>query len=72
MLQFLSEHLDQPKSVILARACIDPADIEDASAFEILGIPLPVKDDEEEEGEEVTEKEGAVLLDQNNREDDDL
>ena len=72
MLDFLSEHLDIPKETILKSACIDPAEIEDTQAFEILGIPLPVKDDEEEEGEEVTEKEGAVLLDQNNREDDDL
>lgn len=61
MLDFLSEHLDIPKETILKSACIDPAEIEDTQAFEILGIPLPQKHEDEEFEEEKLEEAAAML-----------
>jgi len=63
MLEFLSEHLDLPKEVILTRACIDPDEIDDIQAFEILGIPIPQEKDDEDDDPQIEEEkqEGAVL-----------
>jgi hypothetical protein len=64
LLDFLCEHLDHlSRDEILRRACLNPQeDIDDTTAFEILGIPLPQKKTESDYGEEepVNEEEVAT------------
>ncbi len=73
MLDFLSQHLDLPKEKILRRACIDPAEVDDLQAFEILGIPVPVEHGDEDDPEVEEEKEeGKVLKEICQEENDDL